>query len=105
MQNAEFKKEEFHKYLEKSGVLDQLTKVLVGLYEVPERPGNAIEFIKDFLPGPTGHDTSKLQATIEEQQKQIKSKDERIATLTKLVEELKLQGGSTGNAGGTKTNQ
>ena len=32
---------------EKSGVIDALTKVLVGLYEVPEKPGNAIDFIKE----------------------------------------------------------
>lgn len=33
-QGADNKKEEFRKYLEKSGVVDALTKVLVGLYEV-----------------------------------------------------------------------
>ncbi|EOD08968.1 hypothetical protein EMIHUDRAFT_68044, partial [Emiliania huxleyi CCMP1516] len=37
------KKEEFRKYLERSGVIDALTKVLVGLYEEPEKPSNAIE--------------------------------------------------------------
>jgi hypothetical protein len=30
--------------LEKAGVIDQLTRVLVGLYEEPEKPGNAIEY-------------------------------------------------------------
>ena len=38
-QTPDSKKEEFRKYLEKSGVIDALTKVLVGLYEEPERPG------------------------------------------------------------------
>ena len=33
VQTTEQKKEEFRKYLEKNGVIDQLTKVLVGLYE------------------------------------------------------------------------
>ncbi|CAN0348881.1 unnamed protein product, partial [Ectocarpus sp. 13 AM-2016] len=42
----ESKKEEFRKYLEKSGVIDALTKVLVGLYEEPERPPNAVDYIK-----------------------------------------------------------
>ena len=40
-QTPDSKKEEFRKYLEKSGVIDALTKVLVGLYEEPERPPNA----------------------------------------------------------------
>lgn len=47
------KKEEFRKYLEKTGVLDALTKTLVGLYEEPERPANAIEYIKRHIGGAT----------------------------------------------------
>ena len=46
VQTTEAKKEEFRSYLEKAGVIDQLTKVLVGLYEEPEKPNNAIDFIK-----------------------------------------------------------
>lgn len=46
IQTPESKKEEFRKYLEKSGVIDALTKVLVGLYEEPERPPNAVDYIK-----------------------------------------------------------
>ena len=47
-QTPESKKEEFRKYLEKSGVIDALTKVLVGLYEEPERPPNAVDYIKRY---------------------------------------------------------
>ena len=49
VQTTEAKKEEFRTYLEKAGVIDQLTKVLVGLYEEPEKPGNAVDFIKSAL--------------------------------------------------------
>ncbi|KAK3749549.1 hypothetical protein QZH41_007289 [Actinostola sp. cb2023] len=41
---ADSKREEFRKYLEKAGVLDALTKVLVNLYEEPEKPSNAMEY-------------------------------------------------------------
>ena len=41
-ESADTQKEEFRKYLEANGVISQLTKVLVGLYEEPERPANAI---------------------------------------------------------------
>ena len=51
-QTPESKKEEFRKYLEKSGVIDALTKVLVGLYEEPERPPNAVDYIKRFATQP-----------------------------------------------------
>eukprot|EP00794_Sanderia_malayensis_P000210 gene210-826_t len=40
---ADSKREEFRKYLEKAGVLDSLTRVLVELYEEPEKPTNALE--------------------------------------------------------------
>jgi len=45
MSNAtsDSKKEEFRKYLERSGVIDVFTKVLVALYEEPEKPSNALE--------------------------------------------------------------
>lgn len=51
MQN-DSRKEEFQRYLEKSGVIDSLTKVLVGLYELPEKPVNAIDFIKVSISSP-----------------------------------------------------
>jgi hypothetical protein len=44
------------RYLEKSGVIDALTKVLVGLYEEPERPPNAVDYIKRYMGAPTGVD-------------------------------------------------
>ncbi len=43
------KKEEFRKYLEKAGVLDALTKTLVCLYEEPEKPNNALDFLRKNL--------------------------------------------------------
>ena len=51
--SGENKKEEFRKYLERSGVIDSLTKVLVALYEEPEKPANALDFIKQYLGAPT----------------------------------------------------
>ena len=38
--SGESKKEEFRKYLERSGVIDALTMVLVALYEEPEKPAH-----------------------------------------------------------------
>ena len=38
VQPSDFKKEEFRKYLDKTGVMEQITKLLVGLYEEPEKP-------------------------------------------------------------------
>lgn len=60
-QTPDSKKEEFRKYLEKSGVIDALTKVLVGLYEEPERPPNAVDYIKRYMGAPTGVDVDALR--------------------------------------------
>lgn len=52
------KKEEFRKYLEKSGVLDALTKALVRLFEEPERPDNAVAYIKARLEPDAAEDSA-----------------------------------------------
>ena len=43
------KREEFRRYLEKEGVLEQLTKTLCSLYEEPEKPSNAVAFISKTI--------------------------------------------------------
>nr|CCA23573.1 conserved unknown protein putative [Albugo laibachii Nc14] len=80
-QTPEAKKEEFRKYLEKSGVVDALTKVLVGLYEVNDKPSNAVDYLKRFLGAPTGVDIDALRAENEE----LKKKN---AELIQTIEEL-----------------
>ncbi|KAK6170768.1 c-Myc-binding protein [Patella vulgata] len=58
---ADSKREEYRKYLEKAGVLDVLTKVLVGLYEEPEKPNNALDFLRQHL-GATSPETADVEA-------------------------------------------
>ncbi|RXN13448.1 C-Myc-binding [Labeo rohita] len=41
---SESKREQFRRYLEKAGVLNSLTNVLVALYEEQEKPNNALEY-------------------------------------------------------------
>eukprot|EP01082_Thalassiosira_pseudonana_P009332 g8332.t1 g8332 contig29:273089-273589(-) len=50
-QTPDSKKEDFRRYLEKSGAIDSLTSVLVGLYEESDRPLESTEYIKKFLGG------------------------------------------------------
>ena len=78
VQTTEQKKEEFRKYLEKAGVIDQLTKVLVGLYEEPEKPGNVIEFIKKSLGAPSDTDVEQLMAENEELKRQKSDLEKKI---------------------------
>ncbi|VVA99173.1 unnamed protein product [Arabis nemorensis] len=61
-EEKEAKKEAFRKYLESSGVLDSLTKILVALYEQNDKPSSALEFIQQKLGGPSVSEYEKLQA-------------------------------------------
>ncbi|NXA43536.1 MYCBP protein, partial [Eudromia elegans] len=58
---ADSKREQFRRYLEKSGVLDTLTKVLVALYEEPEKPNSALDFLKHHL-GASSPETPEIEA-------------------------------------------
>ena len=63
--------------MEKAGVIDQLTKVLVGLYEQSDKPPNAIEFIKKTLGAPSDTDVEELKHQNEElkrEKQQLESK-------------------------------
>ena len=85
-QTSESKKEEYRKYLEKSGVVDQLTRVLVGLYEEPEKPDNAIDFIKKYLGSPSDVDVDKLKIEYERLKEENNKLHNRINSLKKELE-------------------
>ncbi|CAH0482401.1 unnamed protein product [Peronospora belbahrii] len=80
------KKEEFRTYLEKSGVVNALTKVLLELYEEGEKPLNAVDYVKRYLRGeggggPLDIDVDVLQA----ENKELKQKN---AQLMRTIDEL-----------------
>ena len=54
------KKDEFRKYLEKAGVLELLTKSLVQLYEEPEKPSDALTYLKKTV-GESQGDKSEIE--------------------------------------------
>ncbi|XP_071751170.1 C-Myc-binding protein [Centroberyx gerrardi] len=67
---SDSKREQFRRYLEKSGVLYSLTSVLVTLYEETDKPNNALDFIKLHLgaAGPEPADTDALRVELAELQ-------------------------------------
>jgi hypothetical protein len=77
----ENKREAFRKYLDDGGVLDSLTRVLVALYEEPENPEDALEYIKQFLGSPQGIDVESLQRENEELEQQAHGLRARLAEL------------------------
>eukprot|EP00128_Syssomonas_multiformis_P010921 Colp12_sorted_trinity150504_noHs@9886 len=87
-QATDSKKKEFRAYLEKSGVIDALTKVLVTLYEEPDKPSNSLEFIKNALGTPQGLDVEGLKTENEELKKKNEELLAKVAELEKQLAEL-----------------
>jgi predicted RNase H-like nuclease (RuvC/YqgF family) len=78
---TETKKEAFRKYLESAGAIDTLTKVLVSLYEEPERPKHATDYIKSTLGAPTPDQFNKVEAENAKLQKDLEAARAEIEEL------------------------
>ncbi|TXG66008.1 hypothetical protein EZV62_007283 [Acer yangbiense] len=83
------KKEAFRKYLDSSGVLDALTKVLVALYEQNDKPSSALEFVQQKLGGPTVSEYENLQAEMSDLQTKYDDLLAKHQETCKELEELK----------------
>ena len=58
-----------------------LFSVLVGLYEEPERPPNAVDYVKRYMGAPTGVDVEAIRAENDSLKKEV-------AELKSTIEEL-----------------
>ncbi|KAJ8927830.1 hypothetical protein NQ314_019713 [Rhamnusium bicolor] len=86
---SEGKREEFRKYLEKNGIMDALTKVLVNLYEEVDKPENALLFILDKLSIQAGLETNKqLTDKLEEANNRIKELEDDVEQLRNAQQEV-----------------
>jgi hypothetical protein len=56
--------------------------VLVGLYEEPERPLNAVDYVKKYMGAPVGVDVDALRSENERLRAEVASLREQIAALT-----------------------
>jgi hypothetical protein len=90
----EAKKDEFRAYLEKTGVVDQLTKVLVSLYEETDKPTNPIDFIKRNMSAPEEIDQDNLKNEYLKLKEENEKLRVRVTELQKQIESLK---GDEGN--------
>mmetsp|Transcript_59464 Transcript_59464/g.166076 ORF Transcript_59464/g.166076 Transcript_59464/m.166076 type:complete len:103 (-) Transcript_59464:652-960(-) len=84
------RKEVFKAYLRKSGVMNTVMQVLVGLYEEPERPDNAADakayFVK-YLAAPNGIDLDGMREESEELRHKNAELEARIVSLKKELKE------------------
>jgi len=87
------KKDEFRKYLEKAGVLELLTKSLVQLYEEPEKPSDALSYLKKTVGGSDGDksEIEKLKIENEELKAKIAELEASQTSLQAKVSALEAQ--------------
>ncbi|KAK2953728.1 putative c-Myc-binding protein like protein [Blattamonas nauphoetae] len=87
MSSSDSKKEEFRKYLERSSVIDSLTKVLIALYEEPEKPPNAVEYVRRFLSSPAGINVDSMAAENEALKKRVEELELQVQQLQEQVQQ------------------
>ncbi len=62
-----------------------LNTVLVGLYEEPERPQNAVDYIKRYMGAPTGIDVEALKVECETLRKDKSELEAKLKELNQRV--------------------
>nr|VCV25294.1 c-Myc binding protein [Gerris buenoi] len=90
------KREEFRKYLERCGVMDAFTRVLVMLYEEPDKPEDALEFVRVNLGDtkPSAVEIEAMRADLERALKKLKElEDENCELRKKLYGEDAMENG------------
>ena len=95
-QTPDTKKEEFRKYLEKAGVIDALTRVLVALYEEPEKPANPLDFIKQYLGSPSSATSAGEAESLRTENDALKKRIEELTASLKDAKVRRVCGPSVG---------
>ncbi len=60
--------------------------VLVGLYEEPERPPNAVDYIKRYMGAPTGVDVDAMRSELEQLKQENSQLKQTVADLKEKQE-------------------
>lgn len=84
------KREEYHRYLEKSGVIEYFSHVLVDLYETPERPLDPNEYLREQLSKFFPDDTDDLRQEIMHHEDMIYERENALHELQQQQYELRL---------------
>lgn len=79
----ETKREEFRKYLERAGVIDGLSKALIKLYEEPNKPNDAVRFVRQYMceSCPTDEEFETLKADLDEANNTIYKLERELSTV------------------------
>lgn len=86
------KKDEFRAYLDKTGVSDQLARIIVSLYEEQNKPDNADEFISRHFMKKDDLETVYLKNEVLRLKDELSTKNKEIQNLKAEIEKLKESG-------------
>ena len=76
----EARREDFRKYLDKEGILGSISKALVALYEEPDKPMDALLFVRNNLAGSEMQNMISQLENLTKENEQLKTK---VSTLEK----------------------
>lgn len=65
--------------------LPPLSPVLVGLYEEPERPNSAVEYMKKYIGAPSGVDVDAMRAENERLKAEVASLQRQLAEAQRML--------------------
>lgn len=75
------KREQFRNYVEDSGVVDSMTRVIASMYDQFENGIDALTYLKQHFGRPEGYDANQLKAENEKLKGDIAELESRIAAL------------------------
>ena len=93
IQGKDAKRDEFTKYLENAGVVDDLTEVLINLYEEENKPKYPTEYIKSSLKSSNAQENEiaiqniKLREENRKLKQRINELERKIERIQKFLEE------------------
>lgn len=85
------KKDEFKTYLDKTGISEQLAKILISLYEEPNKPENAEEFISRNFSKKDDLEVIYLKNEVLRLRDELNIKNKEIEDLKANIDKLKEQ--------------
>merc|ERR1712109_150439 len=84
------KKEDFRKYLENEGILDFVTRKLIGLYKQSDKPSGD-EYLKNNFNGKETEEEKKKVEKLENEKQKIQEEIEQLKKTSKDYESLKVK--------------
>ena len=84
----ERKRELFQRYLDEKKVNDLLSKIIVSLYEINEKPSDPLQYIRDYLAETDRNvDLIAIHAENEKLKKKVDELTKKLAVLTDQLEQ------------------